>query len=165
MLFIRSFPNNLVQTEALAEWLQEVAVAVETIPYHKLRFVIHEAFVNACKYGHDHNANIVVVIRKHEDLEITITDPGNGFEIPNALSPFDAGAIGLSWNLARDRDTNVIAELRAPNTLSFSLRQEKGHQEVELMENHRGLISILKAAKNLSYHFVPNSFNYLHITC
>lgn len=165
MLFIKSFQADLAQTDILASWLEEVAVAMEKIPYHKLRFVIHEAFVNACKFAGDNQSAIIVVIRHQEKLEIAITDPGKGFVIPKNLDQFDAAAIGFRWNLVTDRDTAVVAEIRDPHTLSFHLSAETNDPSIELRENHRGLISILKASQKLSYHFVPNSFNYLQITC
>ncbi|TNE80677.1 MAG: ATP-binding protein [Bacteroidetes bacterium] len=166
MLFIRSFPCKLDQTEQLAQWLQEVATALEVISYNRLRFVIHEAFVNACKYSDNPDNSIIVMIRRKENIEIVVTDTGRGFAIPEMLSRFDQKAIGQTWKLAVDRDTMVRAKLEAPHTIGFYLESEEMAQlEPELKENHRGLISILKTAKNLSYHFVPNSFNYLQITC
>ncbi|MBI1222617.1 MAG: hypothetical protein GC180_08445 [Bacteroidetes bacterium] len=165
MLFIRSFSSKLAQTELLAKWLEEVSVALENIPYHRLRFVVHEAFVNACKYSATPESNIVVMIRQLDHLEITVADPGKGFSLPEDLGSFDKAAIGFRWNLVQDRETRLIAEVSDANTLHFSLEIEKANQEADLKENHRGLISILKAAQDLHYHFVPNSFNYLHITC
>lgn len=154
------------QTEALAIWLEEVSNAlIPVMPYHKLRFVVHEAFVNACKHAESESANIIVVIRHNESLEIAVTDPGLGFELPTTLSGADRNSIGYSWNLVSDRHTNVVARIEDMHTLGFSLKEETAGQDYEIQENHRGLISILKAAKNLTYHYVPNSFNYLHITC
>ncbi len=165
MLFIKSFQADLSQSDLLASWLEEVAVALETIPYHKLRFVIHEAFVNACKFAGEAQSSIIVVIRHQDKLEIAITDPGKGFSIPDNLDQFDTNSIGFRWNLVTDRETAVVAEIRDPHTLSFHLSAETNDPSLELRENHRGLISILKASQQLSYHFVPNSFNYLQITC
>lgn len=165
MLFIKSFPSDLSQTDLLASWLEEVAVALEEIPYFKLRFVVHEAFVNACKYAGEDQASIIVVIRHQDKLEIAVTDPGKGFQLPENLDHFDTTAIGVRWNLASDRDTSVIAEILDAHTLHFHLITDLADETPELKENHRGLISILKVSKNLSYHYVPNSFNYLHITC
>src|SRR5690606_347351 len=140
------------------EWLQEVALALEDFPYLKLRFVIHEAFVNACKYSLEQTSDIIIVIHHKDSLEISITDSGKGFLFPEELGNFDARAIGLSWKLASDRDTNVMAKVEDPYTLTFSLRKEATNAQIELMENHRGLISILKSVKNLTYHYVPNSY-------
>ena len=165
MLFIKSFQADTIETDNLAIWLEEVAMALESISYHKLRFVVHEAFVNACKFSGDKHSSIIVVIRHQDKLEIAITDPGKGFEIPQNLDHFDAAAIGFKWNLVTDRNTAVIAEIRDPHTLSFHLSTEVNEPGNELRENHRGLISILKASRKLSYHFVPNSLNYLQITC
>ena len=162
---MKSFQADLTQTDTLASWLEEVAVALETIPYYKLRFVIHEAFVNACKFADVEQSSIIVVIRHQEKLEIAVTDPGKGFEIPKNLDQFDTAAIGFRWNLVTDRETAVVAEIRDPHTLTFHLSKENNDSTVDLRENHRGLISILKASQQLSYHFVPNSFNYLQITC
>lgn len=165
MLFIKSFQSDLAQTDLLASWLEEVAAALEEIPYFKLRFVVHEAFVNACKHAQDAQSSIIVVIRHQDKLEIAITDPGKGFELPENLDHFDAAAIGFRWNLASDRETSVVAEIGDAHTLNFHLSTASSGHVQELKENHRGLISILKATKNLSYHYVPNSCNYLHITC
>ncbi|HCS19533.1 MAG TPA: hypothetical protein DIW47_03035 [Bacteroidetes bacterium] len=165
MLFIKSFQSDLAQTDLLAAWLEEVAAALEEIPYFKLRFVVHEAFVNACKHAQGAQASIIVVIRHQDKLEIAITDPGKGFELPENLDHFDTAAIGFRWNLVSDRETSVVAEIGDAHTLNFHLSTAASGQVQELKENHRGLISILKATKNLSYHFVPNSCNYLHITC
>jgi|GEM_PF-2466771 len=165
MLFIKSFQADITQTDFLAQWLEEVAVALEVIPYYKLRFVVHEAFVNACKFAGGAQSSIIIVIRHQEKLEIAITDPGKGFKIPETLDQVDSAAIGFRWNLVTDRDTAVIAEIRDPHTLIFHLSTETSDPTIELRENHRGLISILKASEQLSYHFVPNSSNYLQITC
>lgn len=165
MLFIRSFSAKIAQTELLATWLEEVAIALETIPYYRLRFLVHEAFVNACKYSSLEDSNIIVMIRQADQLEITITDPGKGFTLPDELGTFDRAAIGFRWNLVRDRDTSVVAEVSDLNTLRFLLQVENSYKQDDLRENHRGLISILKASQDLHYHYVPNSFNYLHITC
>jgi len=166
MLFIRSFPCELQQTNQLADWLKELAVALETISYNRLRFVIHEAFVNACKHSTPEASHIIVMVRKQDALEIVVTDSGSGFQLPEDLSPFDKSAIGITWQLAVDRETKVHATIKAPNTLSFHLSEEQNKTPImQLAEDRRGLISILKAAKDLKYHFVPNSFNYLHITC
>ncbi|MDX5321206.1 MAG: ATP-binding protein [Bacteroidota bacterium] len=165
MLFIRSFSAQIKQTEQLASWIEEVCVALENVSPLRLRFVVHEAFVNACKFSEDENSSIIVLIRQKDRLEITVTDPGRGFILPEEISKFDHAAIGFKWNLVRDRDTSVVAELSDSNTLRFMLQEEQNVAPEELKENHRGLISILKASKNLSYHYVPNSFNYLHITC
>lgn len=165
MLFIKSFQSDLEQTDALALWLQEVAQALEKISYLKLRFVVHEAFVNACKYACESQSTIVVVIRQHDKLEIAITDPGKGFTLPENLDHFDPASIGFRWNLVTDRNTSVIAEIRDAHSLNFHLATGLADPAMELKENHRGLISILKASNDLSYHYVPNSFNYLQIIC
>ncbi len=166
MMFIRSFPCDLKQTDRLAEWLEEVAVALEKYSYNRLRFVIHEAFVNACKYSTLDSSNIIVMIKKEEELEIVVTDSGSGFEFPENLSPFEASAIGVSWQLAVDREDQVHAKVESPNTIRFHLKKDHNPTQVmQLAEDRRGLISILKTAKELRYHYVPNSFNYLLITC
>lgn len=166
MLFIRSFSSELNQTEALAEWLKEVSDALEVISYNRLRFVIHEAFVNACKHSKVQNGSIIVMVRKTDEIEIVVTDSGLGFKLPESLNLVDVQAIGYTWKLAVDRKTEVKATIEAPNTIGFSLDECEDVQGIEdLNESQRGLISILKTANNLRYHFVPNSFNYLQITC
>lgn len=165
MLFIRNFPCQLGQTEQLALWLNEVSLAIGTISFNKLRFLVHEAFVNACKYSKDSSSNIIVLIRLEEVLEIAVTDSGEGFNIPANLIPSDNRAIGFSWQLAHDRSTGIRARIESPNTLSFFLEEIPVSNHPELLENHRGLISLLKASQKLRYHYVPNSYNYLHITC
>jgi hypothetical protein len=168
MLFIKSFPCDLVQTDDLACWLEEVSCSLEnTIPYHKLRLLIHEAFVNTCKFSRHPGAEVIIVIRKTDGrLDIAITDPGAGFELPESLAfPGSVALPGTCWKLVFDREMQVLAELQSDRSIRFFLEKENNLPDTELKENHRGLISILKISRNLSYHYVPNSFNYLHISC
>jgi two-component sensor histidine kinase len=164
MLFIKSFPCDLKETEAISEWLKEVSQSLEGFSYNRLRLIIHEAFVNACKHALDNSSHIVVILNKIGDLEIIITDPGSGFVMPNALQPFDLRSVGQSWVIAEIENVSVQAEMVDPSRIRFNL-VDNAKLNAELKESQRGLVSILKCAKALNYHFMPNSFNYFKITC
>ena len=164
MLFIRSFRCNLNETEKLADWLKGVASAIDEMPYHRLRLLTHEAFVNACKFAKEESGQIIVLIRKSPELEIVVTDPGKGFDLPG-ISLQDQMTLGHSWQFLSQSRTSVHARLEAPSQLRFYLAEDNGSPEEDLKENHRGLISMLRVAKDLHYHFAPHSFNYIRISC
>lgn len=165
MLFIRSFKCDMPETDRLGKWLKEVAAAIETISYNRLHIIAHEAFVNACKFSENMEGQVIVMIRKTHKVEIIITDPGQGFVLPDSLSPFDLRAIGIQWQLVAHNNATVYAEVDEPFRLKFQLNKNLLDQPLEIKENHRGIISILQSSKELYYHYVPNSFNYFRITC
>lgn len=167
MFFIRNFPCHLDQTVRLSEWLTEVATALETVSYNLLRFMVHEGFVNACKFSEDHSAHVTVVINKSDIIEIAITDSGKGFRLFDSFGNFDMKAYGLSSKVLDQPTVEVMATVEDSNAIRFYLAQKQlpGTEEAELSENRRGLISILRASKKLYYYYSPGSYNYLHITC
>lgn len=159
MLHIHSFACKLSETNRLAEWLRIVGPQVKEVPYHKLRFMVHEAFVNAVKFSEFPDHEIVVMLRNlDESLEIIVTDTGRGFKLPELKDETHQ-----TWPLAKHDEVQILAEIKNTNTLSFSLNEPNTPVQVGLLEHHRGLLSILRLAKQMTYHFSKSSFNYLRI--
>ena len=163
MYYIKNFSSDKSNLSSVYKWIAELNIPTSIISNLHLKLLVNEGYVNACNASRNKFERINIIITLKEDmLEILITDVGNGFKIDEFNGNFSDNMLGKTYKLFTHPLEELMANVIDKNCIRFFFNKTENELS-ELIEKHRGLLSMLKISDVVEYRYSENSLNYLYL--